>query len=152
MRELIVLMVMILSGHLAFAEGIVKGSESIQVNLDYASMQATVACVTEYSPHSEDEGSPELFFTKADENRKSKELQAKGYTPLKTLKEGWTCSEYDGNMTNVGVLSGDTRVRIKKVIIEKNAGVDATVIFIKDKQLFLDFTFAKLKIIDALLK
>lgn len=135
----------------SFAGNLTTGSKRISVNLEYALLEATVACVTKYHPQSEGEETPELYFLNYNEYQQERDLFSKGFYPLMKLKEGQTCAQ-QGTMVNVGVGLYDKAENIKQEIKKSKAAIRGTIIYLNSKKLEEDIKSQKSDILKSLRK
>lgn len=152
MKRMIAIFMLMMLGQNAMAFNAQYGKFQVNVDLNYASMKATVACVTFYAPGSEGEESPELYFIDQASYATSKILATKGLYPLKTLKGPYFCSKNSKTMVHVAVGKYAKKAEVLKAIEEANAAVTTDVIFLNNAQFDKDIKETKEKLILTLLE
>ena len=144
-------LVFALSTTATLAGSLQKGSAQVSVDVEYALLGATVACVTKYHPNSEGEEFPEIYFVNGNEYGQYSKLLKEGYSISKTLKEGHTCYRDNMNMKHVAVGLFDKAAKITAAIRNAKAAVKGTVILVKNDQFKKAAQAEKTAVIQSLL-
>ena len=133
------------------------GSFDIKLQLQYATLEATVACVVLYHPRSEGEEMQSWYFVNNDEFQKHNELLRNGYSVHLTLEGGRFCDPRSDDNTeyklkHVGLgLFDDHGKRLKQISDEK-AAVKGKVIYFKRGKFNEDLRYHLEETIDEAVK
>lgn len=134
------------------AKTVEKGSQEFQMTLDYATLEATVACVTLYHPQTEGEELPQIYFLNKDEYKAARELRESDYSLVTTLQGGMSCDQDNMTMKHVAVGFFDSHSEIKAKIMKVDGAIKGKVIFVNSHKLREDTRAKKLEVIKSLVE
>lgn len=146
-------LIAMLVSQISLASNIIKGSAPITSALNFALMNAEVACIVKVHPENEGgESDAELFFMNVSEYASYQNLTEGGYALLNELKGGAKCQAVRGSMKLVYVGLFDSAAEIKKAIADQKASLKSTVVLVKMSQVLLDVKSQQEAVIKELLR
>lgn len=154
--ELSMLKSLLIVGSLFIAQSTVAGpirTGAVEVKsvLEYATMEAEVACVVRVHPRENEEADgAELFFVNGSDYARYADLAKKGFRKLATLKGGRSCGTNTRSMPTVYVGLYDKSSEVRKEVLKQKASSVETVIFINSERPANDLRAASQALVNRL--